>query len=156
MFYVNAVLIKISVLNSTMTTASTSKFHFPFHFIYLRSQPDIFEHQMQSNASFTKSSRFKVANCIVIYFNQFQSLKLCLLFAVLITYVLKSIRLLVHILAYFHNRLFLFFHLCGNEKGQIKLFSFGSTRLIQTSDGQGQSPFFMDIRNFACAFLFFY
>ena len=30
MFYVNAVLIKISVLNSTMTTASTSKFHFPF------------------------------------------------------------------------------------------------------------------------------
>ena len=46
MSYVNAVLIKISVLNSTMTTASTSKFHFPFHFIYLRSQPDIFEHQM--------------------------------------------------------------------------------------------------------------
>ena len=44
MSYVNAVLIKISVLNSTMTTASTSKFHFPLHFIYLRAQPDIFEH----------------------------------------------------------------------------------------------------------------
>ena len=71
MSYVNAVLIKISVLNSTMTTASTSKFHLPFHFIYLRSRPDIFEHQMQSNASFTKSSRFKVANCIAINFNQF-------------------------------------------------------------------------------------
>ena len=43
MFYVNAVLIKISVLNSTMTTASTSKFL--FHFVYLKSQPDIGEHQ---------------------------------------------------------------------------------------------------------------
>ena len=39
MSYVNAVLIKISVLNSTMTTASTSKFIFHFIlFIYDHSQ----------------------------------------------------------------------------------------------------------------------
>ena len=87
---------------------------------------------MQSNPSFTKSIRFKVANCISINFiTAVCSCSTCLLKQI------RSIRFLVHILAYFHNKIH-FFHLCANEKGQIKLFSFGSTRLIKTSDGQGQ------------------
>ena len=60
-------------------------------------------------------------------------------------YILKSIRsirLLVHILAYFHNRIIFFPPVC-KRRGQIKLFSFGSTWLIQTSrhlTARGRAP----------------
>ena len=118
MSYVNAVLIKISVLNSTMTTASTSKFHLPFAISFYLFTITA-RHFWASDVVKCVLYKIKSFQSRQLYCNQFQSissLKLCFNhICTKINSINSTFGTYSSLFSQYLCRLFLFLYLCANE-----------------------------------------